>query len=216
MSKNTYITDGGGSGRNAIVDEGGYLRVQSSFIPPDDDRDLKVVYRNFLTLDGDGTTNSMLVDGSTTSQLFFIQGEPNNDIYITTISFFIQADGLTLGNDFAGNGTLLTNGCRLYYEDKNGEINVGANLDSNFSFVRLCQGNAPFGNDTFAFIKNAGVPAIFPNLNFKKVFGFNQGLKLLSGTNNKLILEINDDLSTGLGTNPAFNVLVFGFKIIKE
>jgi hypothetical protein len=216
MSKNTYITDGGGSGRNAIVDEGGYLRVQSSFIPPDDDRDLKVVYRNFLTLDGDGTTNSMLVDGSTTSQLFFIQGEPNNDIYITTISFFIQADGLTLGNDFAGNGTLLTNGCRLYYEDKNGEINVGTNLDSNFSFVRLCQGNAPFGNDTFAFIKNAGVPAIFPNLNFKKVFGFNQGLKLLSGTNNKLILEINDDLSTGLGTNPAFNVLVFGFKIIKE
>jgi len=31
-----------------------------------------------------------------------------------------------------------------------------------------------------------------------------------------LVLEINDDLSTGLGTNPAFNVLVYGFKIIKE
>jgi hypothetical protein len=215
MSKNTYITDGGGSGINANVDEGGYLRVQPSLIPPNDDRDIKVLYSDSLTLNGNGTTTSMLVNGSTTSQLFFIQSEPINDIYITTISFYIQADGLTLGNDFAGNGGLLTNGCRLYYEDKNGEINIGTDLNTNFSFVRLCQGNVPFGDNSFAFIKNSGVPAIFPNLNLKKVFGFNQGLKLLSGTTNKLVLEINDDLSTGLGTNPEFNVNIYGFKILK-
>ena len=229
MSKKTYITDGGGSGRNAIVDQGGYLRVQPSFIPPDDDRDLKIIYRKFLTLNGDGSTISMLVDGSTTPQSFYINASQENDIYITSLSIIIQANSINLGQDFAGDGTGLTNGFRIYYEDKNGEINIGTNLTTNFGFIRLCQGNPSFGTDvggsTDAFIipgltaggggkggaKNAA-DGIIPVLDINTVFGFEYGLRLFKGTNNRLVFEINDDLTTGLGLNADMNVIAYGFE----
>jgi hypothetical protein len=140
MSRNSNIIDGEGTGSYLKVNEGGYVLTQSSGLPPKDDRDIQIVYRNFLTLNGDGTTTSMLVDGSTTPQLFYVEASPNNDIYITSLSIVIQGLNIDLGLDFAGLGSALTNGCRLYYEDKNGEVTIGNNLDTNFELVRLCQG----------------------------------------------------------------------------
>jgi hypothetical protein len=170
----------------------------------------------------------MLVDGSTTSQKFYIEGESEDDIYITSLSFLIQASGIALGNDFAGSGAALTNGCRVYYEDKNGEVNIGTTLQTNFDFIRLCQGNPAFNNGdnstgTGPFIapsvagggggKGASAAdAIIPILNIRDVFGLPYGIKLQKGTTHKLVLEVNDNLSTGLGTNAAFNIIAYGFK----
>jgi hypothetical protein len=147
MSRNSNIIDGEGTGTYLKVNEGGYVFTQSSNLPPVTDRDLQIVYRKFLTLNGDGTTNSMLVDGSTTPQLFYVEASPDNDTYITSLSIVIQGLGINLGDDFGGSSGLLTplftslpNGCRLFYEDKNGEINIGTDLDTNFELVRLCQG----------------------------------------------------------------------------
>ena len=229
MSRNSNIVDGGGSGLKARVTSGGYLNTQPSPYPAEDNRDLALVFREFLTLNGDGVTTSMLVDGSTNSQLFYIQGEPEDDIYVTSLSFIVQGSGIVLGNDFAGSGSPLANGCRIYYEDKNGEVNIATSLQTNFDFIRLCQGQPAFNNGdsstaTGPFIapsiagggggKGGGsaADAIIPVLNVKNVFGLPYGIKLQRATTNRLVIEINDDLTTGLGTNPAFNVIVFGFK----
>lgn len=223
MSRQTSIQDGSGNGKNAVVDPGGYLYVQPAPFPPDDNRDIQIIYRDFLTLNGDGITSNMLVNGSTTSQTFYIQGEPDTDIYITSLSFIIAGNGIVLGDDFAGSGAALTNGMRLYYQDNNGEINIGTNLRTNFDFIRLCQGNPAFSDPTLGpFIapsiqgaSGKGVtPAngILPILNFQDIFGFQYGLKIARGTNHKLVLEVNDNLTTGLGTNAAFNIIAYGFK----
>jgi hypothetical protein len=223
MSRRTSIQDGEGTGKNAVVDPGGYLYVQPAPFPPDDNRDIQLIYRQFLTLNGDGTTSDMLVDGSTTPQLFTIPGEADNDIYITSLSFIIAGDGIVLGDDFAGSGAALTNGVRIYYEDLNGEVNIGTQLRTNFDFIRLCQGNPAFADPTAGpFIApsiqgasgKGATPAngILPVLNFRDVFGFQYGLKIARGTNNTLTLEVNDNLTTGLGLNAAFNVLAYGFK----
>ena len=221
MPIDVKIQDGRGSSKKAKVTEGDYVFVQDSNIPPIDDRDLQIIYRQNLTLNGDGTTTEMTVDGSTTPQLFTINAIPEKDIYITSLSIFVQATALSLGQDFAGSNTAtatlaLPNGCRLFYEDKNGEINIGTDIVVNFDFIRLCQGNAPFGDNSTAFIKTDGTPTIFPILSFKKVFGFQSGLRLLRDTTDKLVFEINDDLTAG-GTNlPAdasINIIANGFEL---
>lgn len=223
MSRRTTIQDGEGTGKNAQVDPGGYLFVQPAPFPPDDNRDIQLIYRQFLTLNGDGTTSDMLVDGSVTSQIFTIPGEPDNDIYITSLSFIIAGDGIVLGDDFAGSGVALTNGVRIFYEDQNGEVNIGTQLKTNFDFIRLCQGNPAFADPTAGpFIApniqgasgKGATPAngILPVLDFQRIFGFQYGLKIARDTNNTLSLEVNDNLTTGLGLNAAFNVIAYGFK----
>ena len=230
MSRNSNIIDGEGTGTYLKVNEGGYVFTQSSNLPPVTDQDLQIVYRKFLTLNGDGTTTSMLVDGSTTPQLFYVEANPDNDIYITSLSIVIQGLNINLGLNFAGLGSALTNGCRLFYEDKNGEINIGTDLDTNFELVRLCQGNPSFGNDVNAFKVPELAPSggggkggvktsdgYIPVLDFPEVFGFNYGLRLQRGTTNRLIFEINDDLriTTDGGPLPddaGFNIIVYGFE----
>lgn len=227
MAKPVNIIDGQGNGIHAKVDKGGYLRTQPSPYPAGDDRDLTFVFREFLTLNNDGINSSMLVDGSTTPQIFYIEGIPDDDIYITSLSFIIQANGIQLGNDFAGNGSALTNGCRLYYEDKNGQVTVAENLRTNFDFIRLCQGYPAFSEgsgskDPFIAPAIAGggggkgggsaADAILPILNVSNVFGLPYGIKLQRNTTNKLVLEVNDNLTAGLGGSPAFNIIAFGFK----
>ena len=220
MSVTNKIIDGHGSGQIAKVDDGGYLRVQPSPFPPSDDRDTQIIYRSFLTLNNDGTTSDMRVNGSVTPQLFYIQGEPNLDIYITNLSF-VLAD-TNSDNSFTTFGDLaaLTNGCRLYYEDSNGEINIGTTLRTNFDLIRLCVGNPSFGSryaaggSTFNpfFLPDAvgtNADAIIPVLNFNSVFGFTYGLRLRNGTNDRLVFEINDNISVGLD---AFDIIAYGFK----
>ncbi len=208
----------------AIIEDGGYIRVQPAPFPPQDDRDKQLIFRRFLTLNGDGTTTDMLVDGSTTSQLFSIDGISRADIYITSLSIIIAGDDLVLGNDFAGSAVALTNGCRLYYEDSNGEVNIGTDLVTNFDFIRLCQGNPAFADPTLGpFVapsiqgaSGKGVsPAngIIPVLDFQRLFGFQYGLKIAKSSTNRLILEVNDNLTTGLGGNAAFNIIAYGFEL---
>ncbi len=234
MSRKTYIVDGVGSDIRAEVTSGGYLKVQTSPYPADDKRDLTFVYREFLTLNGDNTTSSMLVDGSVTPQRFYIEGLPGADIYISSLSFIVQGENIVLGNDFAGNGAALANGCKLLYEDRNGEIIIADSLKTNFDFIRLCQGNPAFNDGdssggTGPFIApgiagggggKGGSPAadaIIPVLNIKDVFGLPFGIKLEKGTTHKLILEVNDDITAGaVGANAAFNIIAFGVKKLPE
>lgn len=208
MSIKTNIEDGDGTGRLARVSPEGFLYTQEAPYPPADEDTKLTVYREFLTQNGDGTTTDMRVNGATTSEIFYINAEPSVDIYITTVSFLIADAGASL-SEFGGI-TALTNGCRFYYEDQNGEINIGTNLTSNFEFVRLCQGNPAFGGGSSAFLANNVVgnsEAFIPVFDFR-TFGFKWGLKLAAGTNNRLVMEINDNVS-GID---AFNAIAYGFR----
>jgi len=221
MSGKTRIVD---DNKQALIEDGGYIRVQPAPFPPQDDRDKQLIFRQFLTLNGDGTTIDMLVDGSTTAQIFSIDGISRADIYITSLSIIIAGAGIALGNDFAGSGAALTNGMRLYYEDSNGEVNIGTDLQTNFDFIRLCQGNPAFADPTLGpfiapSIQGASgkglspADGILPVLDFQRIFGFQYGLKIAKGTTNRLVLEVNDNLTTGLGTNASFNIIAYGFEL---
>ena len=214
MAVRSKIVD---SNKEAIIEDGGYLRVQNSLLPPNDIRDLQTVYREFLTIDGDGTTVDLRVDGSTTSQFAFIQAIPDFDIYIKKLSFLIADVGLSL-KEFGGI-TALTNGCRLYYEDNNGEINIGTSLTSNFEVVRLCGANPafyggtqPFVIDDFREVAGQDPEGIIPILDFQDRFGFNPGLRLAANTTHKLVFEINDDVS-GID---VLEIIATGFKIKRD
>lgn len=211
--------------REAIVDDNGFLQVAVSNVPIQSIGNNQIIYRRFLTLDNDGSTASMLVNGSTTPQVFSIESQNDRDTFITSLSFVIAGDSLALGNDFAGSGSPLTNGCRLYYEDDvNGEINIGTDLQTNFDFIRLCQGVPAFADPTLGpFVADdisgasgkGSTPAdgILPVLNIKDIFGLAFGIKLKSNAKDKLVLEVNDNLSTGLGANASFNIIAYGFEV---
>lgn len=212
MAVKANIEDGSGNGNLAKVSNEGFLFTQEAPFPPSGEETKITVYREFLTLNNDGTTNDMRVNGSTTSQYFWVNAEPNFDIYITTLSFLISDAGAEL--DEFGNLPSLTNGCRLFYEDNNGEINIGTDLVSNFEFIRLCQGNPSFGNAADAFRARNIVGAsegYIPVFDFRN-FGFRWGLKLKAGTNNRLVMEINDNVSSIDG----FNATAYGFRRVLD
>ena len=212
MAVKANIEDGSGNGNLAKVSNEGFLFTQEAPFPPSGEETKITVYREFLTLNNDGTTTDMRVDGSTTSQYFWVNAEPNFDIYITTLSFLISDAGAEL--DEFGNLAALTNGCRLFYEDNNGEINIGTDLVSNFEFIRLCQGNPAFGNAADAFrARNivGGSEGYIPVFDFRN-FGFRWGLKLKAGTNNRLVMEINDNVSSIDG----FNATAYGFRRVLD
>lgn len=215
MSVKLNIEDGSGKGYLAKVSPEGFLYTQEAPYPPSSEETKITVYRNFLTLNNNGTTTDMRVNGSTTKQYFYIQAEPNFDVYITTVSFVISGPGAAL-NEF-GNLAALTNGCRFFYEDNNGEINIGTNLRSNFDFVRLCQGNPAFGGGASAFLADNVVgtsEAFIPVFDFRN-FGFKWGLKLRAGSLDKLALEINDNLSPSANLT-GFNAIVYGFRRVLD
>jgi hypothetical protein len=208
MAIKTYIEDGTGSGNVAKVTPSGYLYTQEAPYPPVGEDTKLTIYRERLTLNNDGTTFDARVNGSVNPQSFWIQAESDKDIYITSVSFLIADAGATL-NEF-GNIGALANGCRVYYEDENGIINVGTGLISNFEFIRLCLGQPSFGTGTTAFQAGniAGTSeGYIPVLDFRN-FGFRWGLRLKAGSLNKLVLEVNDDV-TGVD---AFNVIAYGFR----
>jgi len=215
MSIKTNIEDGSGKGYLAKVSPEGFLFTQEAPYPPSSEETKITIYRQFLTLNNDGTTSDMRVNGATTPQIFYINAEPDFDIYITTVSFIIAGPGASL-SEFA-NLSALSNGCRFYYEDNNGEINIGTNLTSNFEFVRLCQGNPSFGGGGSAFLANNVVgtsEAFIPVFDFRN-FGFKWGLKLAASSQNKLVLEINDNLSPSANLT-GFNAVAYGFRRILD
>lgn len=208
MSVKTTIVDGRGTGSEVKVSDQGFLYTQPAPYPPAGEDTIMTIYREFLTLNNDGATTNMRVNGSVTSQYFWINAEPESDIYITSLSFLI-ADANAALSQF-GAIAALTNGCRLFYENTEGQINIGTTLRSNFDIVRLCLGNPPFGSGTDAFRGTNVVgtsEAFIPVLDFR-TFGFRWGIRLLNKTQNRLVFEINDNVAA----LDALNIVAYGFR----
>ena len=193
-----YVTDPR-SKREAYVDDDNFLCVQESGLPPEIGTKTKArVFRQFLTTNGFSTGDSdMLVDGSTTNQTFYVQARERNDLYIKSLSFVI-ADANSVLNEF-GNIGALSNGCRLFYEDSDGEVVVNDSLTTNWEFIRLgALSTNSLGGTTTAFRASnvfSTSDGYIPTLDFQVQFGFPFGLPLRGGTTQRVALTIRDNVS---------------------
>jgi hypothetical protein len=209
-TQNTLLSDGIGKGFDAKVNQFNALKVSDQRLPDEDDPTLLIPLRRDFT--NDLGSIDMRVDGSVNNVDFVVKADENDDIFVDSISFRI-ADANAVANKF-GNINPLQNGVQLIYSDlRNGENVIGEGLQTNFDFVRLCQGEPSFGDGTNAFkINNASENSegYIPVLDFSDMFGLPWGIRLKKGTQEKLIIRIRDNTS---GVD-AFDAIAFGFKKI--
>jgi len=165
-----------------------------------------------FTADGLSTgATDMRVDGSVTSQEFFIKALPDRDYFINTISIQISDNQASL--DQFGNIGVLSNGLDFNFTSlDDGVITIQGGITTNLDMVRIGLGSPALGDGTSAFradTSGAGADTYLPTVDFRATFGLTWGLRLRKGSNNQLSMVINDNL-TGLD---SFNIISFGFLI---
>ena len=211
MSRKTYITNG--NIESKIVN--GIYEIEAPYPPISEDN--ITIFREFLTLNGDGVTNSMRVDGSITNRHFYIEANPEYDIYITALSFYLGSELTIIDLIEFGNLPALTNGCQLIFKSNQlGEVILGDPIKSNFDLLKICNFKPNFGNAGAAFELNNATATTSegysPVLYFSD-YGFNEdGILLLNGTTDKLTFKIRDNLNVGLSSISKFDVIAQGFK----
>jgi len=206
MAWNHIIQDGHGTRNYAKVGHEGELSVVVHPHPPIDDDVLPLPFRSFFTLDNDGVTTDMRVNGSVTNQHFYIEASSEYNIYIKSISIII-ADVNSQLNTF-GNITALTNGILFKWSSQEiGDIVLNQALKTNFDFIRM-SGNTDCGDGT-----NAGK---YTNLSESSDgyapcldYGLKYGIRLTKGTKERLMFTIRDDI-TGID---AFNAIAYGIEL---
>ncbi len=190
--------------------------------PPIDGDQIIQLYVRPLTLNNDGVTTDMKVNGSVTPQEFYIESEVDFDIYINSISFFIAAE-LTLADlgEFAGITTPLTNGCQMIYESNEvGEIIIGDELKTNFDLLRMATMNPNFGlvsNAAFKVIQtfsnqDDGYFFIVRFSDYGYETEYSGGLRLKGSTSDRIVFKIRDNLNLTPSEISTFNGIAYGFK----
>ena len=209
--------------RPLVNGDGRLFEVDTTYPPITNDRQI-IVYVDDLTLNGDGVTTDMKVDGSVTTQEFFVSAELDSDIFINSVSFFIAAETLVIDLfEFGATNGTLTNGCQLIYENsEEGEIIIGDNLNSNFELLRMCGLNPSLGvssNTAFQIQKafsNSDVGYLFV-LNFL-TYGYESeyrgGLRLKKNANERLVFKIRDDLNLIASQLSSLNGIAYGYKTV--
>lgn len=209
MSIASSIKDGR-TGRTAIVDEDNALLVKSIPIPTVSARDDQVPFSQLFTSNGMTTGSSnMNVNGSVTAQEFKIISSSAGDRYITNIAFTItdQVSG-NVSLDRFGGIAALANGVKIFFETEQGRTSFqqGAGIQTNFELIRLCLGVPAFGSAGDAFKLSqvyTNEYGFFPVLNIQRNFGFQWGIRLRQSQDQKIVVQINDDL-TGVARFTAF------------
>jgi len=214
MPLRVNLVDGHGSGHVAKVNGEGEIGVVIHTHPPIDEETISYPFRQYMTSTGISSgSNDMIVDGSTTSQDFYISAQQDRDIFIKTISFRLGDSGTVTLAKF-GALTALTTGCDLVYaNDALGEIVIADGLTTNLSMIRLGITTAAVGTGGDAFLLDVqgggSEDTYLPVLDLAQVFGFPWGLRLSKGTNDRITFRINDALA-GLIT---FNAIAYGVQL---
>ncbi len=208
MAWDFCLKDGCGTYNKLKIYKEGQLPVVVHPHPPQSESIAALPFREYLTLNGDGTTFDMRVNGSVNNQSFFVQGNSQYDLYIKSLSVVIADVNASLNN--FGNLAPLTNGCRLVWIDQEvGELDINPSIKTNFDFVRLAGGqpsgvNGPLSNVT------GNSEGFIPFLDFQYIFGLQWGIRLRRNTLEKLELTVKDDLSVGLD---SFNIIAYGIRM---
>lgn len=207
---NINLIDGLGSKTKNKINEYNAIKVYDQGIPDVDDPVLQIPRSDYLKDVNDNF--DARVDGSTTPIDFFISALPNNDIYISSLSFKIADQNAQLNN--FGNIGALTNGFQLVYKNQEiGERILVDELQSNFDIVRLCQGLPAFSQGVESFRASnviGGSEGYIPVLRFRDNFGLPFGIRLKAGTKDQLILRVRDNV-TGVD---AFDIFYYATELI--
>lgn len=218
MSRRAKIKDG--NSRQVRVVNNNVCELDAQY-PPRVDNQYLSIYSTSLTLNADGTTTDMKVDGSVNNQDFLIKAERSFDIYIQTLSFFIAAELTTADLSEFGGTTALTNGCQLLYETtETGVVDIGGALQTNYDFLRMCTLKPALGiasGDSFKISQAFSVndDGYLFILNFGD-YGWDKeytgGLVLRSDSNDRLIFRIRDDLNLTLTQLSSFDARAYGYR----
>lgn len=158
-------------------------------------------FGQYMTDTGEsGGSKDMNVDGSVTAQDFYVESIAEEDIFIKSINFLVS-DGGTVTLDKFGSLAALTNGLSIIYFTKDlGERTLISGINTNLLLNRICGSGAQeigSGTDSFRADTSGGGSSdtYLPVMNFEELFGFRFGIRLNRGTQDKIIIRVNDDLS---------------------
>lgn len=176
-------------------------------------------FRQYLTDDGTASgSNDMGVDGSSTNVDFFVQGDNDDDRYITALNFIVAYGSTGQPNEWA-DGTALTNGSRLFYSSLSGEIDIHDAIKNNQDLFRLqltnmsIPGGAIAGSQPWEVrhINAANDFGYFINFDLTRL-GLPYGIKLDRKTDHRLTFRVRDNAGTDADT---FNCIAYGFDRFK-
>lgn len=211
------LLSGWGIRTPARVDELGHVFTTDRAAPAFGGKTTMRVFRQFMTNGGTASDSSdMRVDGSGTAVNFWIPAHSERDRYICRLNFTISDASASL-NSF-GTLTALATGCRLFYTDELGEVDIHEALKTNYNFVQLCSGSPAFAgsgatNSAFRAQNVSGTSeGYLPSLDLRATFGFEWGLRLKAGSKQRITLRVRDD-TTGVD---AFNVIAYGFERLPD
>jgi len=190
-----------------VVDES--LLVSVNQCPPLETPNCILPFLGFMTVNGDGVTTSLSVDGSVTPVDAFLEAPISGDLYITALNILIADGGTVSLNGFGGIMAGLPVGINMFFVNSRGEVQISQALKTNFDFIRLGTLTQGTGGKTDAFLLAKTDPANDDGYNpVVDMSLFSPGgLRLRQGSRDKLGMRINDDL-TGVTT---FNIEILGY-----
>ena len=209
---------------SAKVSDNRLREVEVDF-PPVSKRQ-SIVFREYLTLNGEGSSFDMIVDG-TTPQEFSITSSEDSDIYINSLCFFISAENVIADLNEFGSAPALANGCSLYYVSQDaGTIIIDPSISTNNDLLRLGgykpsfgnlsgTGNRPFlMNNVFSNADNGYMPVI-RLVDYGYEPEYRGGIRLRKKSADKIVFQINDDLSAFTASQLfVLNCIAYGFSRI--
>ena len=166
-------------------------------------KDLDDLFIEQATLNGDGVTVNMRVDGSITPKIFLVPAAIQTDIFIEEMRFFGNGNGIKMRN-FLSKNAPLTNGVDIEIKSDN-IVTTFPNLKSTEDFKNkfsFGQGAGGFSLDV-----EAGGDAFLAVYDFKNPF-----IIRVAGTfstDDYIKITISDDLSSGIN---SFQFIAKGFE----
>lgn len=177
---------------------------------PIDIEDVIVPYTQFLTINGDGVTTDLTVDGSTTPVEAYVPARNDGNFYITVLSVFIADSNATSLNRFGAIDNGLTNGIEFYFESTLGNFTLG-NAKTNLDILRLSWITPGTGSNNTAFeindINTDNDNGYLFSIDLSKMSPIGQGIRLRKDSADRLGLRINDDISS----LNAFSIQAIGY-----
>lgn len=211
--------------KSSLVDSSNnFYEIESTYPPIT--KSQSIIYVQNFTLNNDGVTTSMKVNGLVTPQKFIVQPNSEYDVYISSLTFLISAQATVDLEEFGGGiispGGRLTNGCKLYIESiENGEFVIAENIRTNFDLVNIGLFKPSFGIGSASFRVNTVISTLdsgyFSVVKFSD-YGYDReyagGLLLRKNSTDRIIFEIRDNLNRSNSEIQSFDAIAYGFKRI--
>lgn len=212
MGINSQIEDGLGSGRTVQVTPGNALLVQNypaisgRGLPIEQLTAIRLLRQFFATSAG---STSMIVAGTAASPFDFqIDAAEGVTKWITGFRINVQSNNFNLGsNDFEDFGAVaspLTNGVEIF------AVQGGTQVDVSAQPIRTLGNFLNYTDEFTNFINAIGSSGDY----FQAVFAFDQPIVLPEGTQDKLVIRIQDDLTTRITTSVGgtMNAIAQGYQ----